>query len=356
MKKKGKRNFLINNDGNRKNILFDIGHPAHVHLFKNFIIYLKKEGHNVVVASREKDVANILLKHYGIDFISISKCGKGLVQMFGELLKRDYMVFRFHKRFKFDLAFGTSVSIAHLSALSKAKSFIFEEDDDAVVPLFSKITYPFATGIIVPNCLKYKRWKKKRIVHNSYHELAYLHPKNFKPDVKVLKKYNLRPHEYILVRKSALKAHHDYNVKGLKGEIWDKIYKIIRDYKIINIIENKNNSGVAPWEVHDMMSFAKMVISDSQTMIAEAAVLGVPSIRYNSFVGRISYLEELEKKYHLTFGFRPGEEESVERKVKELLNNKKLYEVFYNNKNRMLKDKLDLNKWMIELFSSIQDK
>ena len=36
--------------------------------------------------------------------------------------------------------------------------------------------------------------------------------------------------------------------------------------------------------------FAELLIADSQTMSAEAAVLGTPYIRYNDFIGKISYL------------------------------------------------------------------
>ena len=51
-----------------------------------------------------------------------------------------------------------------------------------------------------------------------------------------------------------------------------------------------------------MMAFASLYIGDSQTMAAEAGVLGVPFVRFNDFVGRIGYLRELEDIYHLGFG------------------------------------------------------
>ena len=48
------------------------------------------------------------------------------------------------------------------------------------------------------------------------------------------------------------------------------------------------------------MAFASLYIGDSQTMAAEAGVLGVPFVRFNDFVGRIGYLRELEgTPYHL---------------------------------------------------------
>jgi predicted glycosyltransferase len=47
-----------------------------------------------------------------------------------------------------------------------------------------------------------------------------------------------------------------------------------------------------------------MYIGDSQTMTAEAAVLGTPAIRFNDFVGELSYLEELEYTFDLTYGIK----------------------------------------------------
>ena len=50
------------------------------------------------------------------------------------------------------------------------------------------------------------------------------------------------------------------------------------------------------------MVFASLYIGDSQTMSAEAGVLGVPFVRFNDFVGRIGYLRELEDTYELGYG------------------------------------------------------
>ena len=54
--------------------------------------------------------------------------------------------------------------------------------------------------------------------------------------------------------------------------------------------------------MHHVMAFASLYIGDSQTMAAEAGVLGVPFVRFNDFVGRIGYLRELEDTYHLGYG------------------------------------------------------
>ena len=75
---------------------------------------------------------------------------------------------------------------------------------------------------------------------------------------------------------------------------------------------------ISPEKIHHLLYFATMFVGDSQTMTSEAAVLGTPAIRCNSFVGRISYLEEEEHKYGLTFGFTPDKFDNLIIKIKEL--------------------------------------
>ena len=51
---------------------------------------------------------------------------------------------------------------------------------------------------------------------------------------------------------------------------------------------------INPLDMHHVMAFASLYIGDSQTMAAEAGVVGTPFVRLNDFVGRLSYLHELE--------------------------------------------------------------
>jgi len=335
------------------NILIDIGHPAHVHLFKNLIHHLKGKNHHVVVVSRDKDVTLNLLRYYKIESIVLSKVGTNPLKMLGELTLRDLKVFKLHRKHGFDIALGTSYSIAHLSALSRMKSFVFEEDDDHIVPLFSALTYPFATGVVIPACLKYKKWSKKRILHNSYHELAYLHPDVFTPDKKIPQKYGLHPFSYILARFSALKAHHDINKKGLTGNTWERILHVLKDFPVVSTREGELTNKIAPWDMHHILAFSKMLLSDSQSMTMEAANLGVPSLRYSSFAGRISCLEELEHRYRLTFGFKPGEEDHMIQKIKNLLKHENLEEKWQDRRKTMLQEKDNFFKWQVKFFNSL---
>lgn len=332
-------------------ILFDMGHPAHVHLFKNFIKYLEENKHTVKVVIRERELVGKLLEHYQIPYTVISKAKSGRFNMIHELISRDLKMISLNNVNRFDAAFGVSVSIAHLSAISRVKSYCFGDDDDAVVPFYAYLAYPFATKIINPKGTKFCRWKKKRVLYDSYQKLAYLHPDNFKPNIETLSKYGLKPYEYAVVRNSALAAHHDSGTKGIGNNLWAEIKTVLSQYKIVSSVENKINQ-IEPWDMHDVLFFTKLLLTDSQSMSVEASVLGVPNIRFNSFVGKISCLEELEIKYKLTLGFKPGQEIEFKKKINELLNTENLNDIWKERAKKMLYDKIDFNKWMVDYFES----
>ena len=334
------------------NILFDLGHPAHFHLFKNFIRYLKKNKHNIIITTRTKDVIHELLRREGLEYSNLSSPKTNLPGMLAELLIRDLKLFKLHLKYKFDCMFGSSINITHLSSVTKAKSFFFAEDDDDIVPLSRKAMSGSVTKIINPENIRITKWHNKRVYHNSYHELAYLHPNNFIPNPDILNKYNLQEKKYITLRLSALKAHHDAGAKGISEELYVKIKDLLKDYTIIESKENSKTYKIEPWDMHHIMYYSKMIICDSQTMAAEAMVLGVPSIRINTFVGRISYLEELENNYNLGSGFLPNQlnEKEIISTIQKLISDSNTENLWNLKKQKMLSEKCDLNQWMIEYF------
>lgn len=68
-------------------VLIDIGHPAHVHYFRNFIHEVTKNGYKIIVVARDKEVSQELLKAYNIEYISR---GKGAKSRLGKFL---YMIY-----------------------------------------------------------------------------------------------------------------------------------------------------------------------------------------------------------------------------------------------------------------------
>ena len=340
------------------NILIDIAHPAHVHLTKYTYFDLKKKGHKVYVTVKEIPSAIALLEKYNIPYIHLggkkdSLLGKALLQVLYNM-KIWWLVVKK----KIHVGFGTSITLPHISKISGLHSIVIDDDDDEVEPLFVKYGHPFADVVLSPACAI--RATKKMLPYAGYHELAYLHPNRFTPDPRVLEEIGLIKGEtYFVLRFNAFKAHHDVGVKGLSIEHKRKLIALLETKGKVFITTERNIDDefrkyqllLSPEKVHSLIYYATMLIGDSQTMTSEAAVLGTPAIRCNTFVGRISYLEEEEHQYNLTYGFLPTNTDAMFKKIEELLAIPNLKAVWQERRQDMLKDKIDVTAfyvWFIE--------
>lgn len=330
-------------------LLIDIGHPAHVHLFRNLYKDLRKDGHFIIVTTKDIPIAKKLLGLYNIPYVNLGKKADGLLGKFFDLINFGYKILRLVHKHKIDIAIGTSINIAHVSRLSRIKSFVFDDDDSVVQPLMKKYGHPFADYIVSPDVLDFERGAPNHITYPAYHELAYLHPRVFTPDIQVIKDLGLKEDEkYFILRFNAFKAHHDIGVSGLSIDQKRRLIDILSKEGRVFITSERNldeeflkyQLAVSPEKMHSFIYFAHMLIGDSQTMTSEAAVLGTPSLRCNSFAGRISYLEQQEKKYDLTYAFLPTEYDSLEAKLMELLAMVDLKKVFAERRTKMLTEKI----------------
>ncbi len=340
------------------NILIDIVHPAHVHLTRNLYFELVKKGHHVWVTVKDIPVAQQLLQNYGIPFISLGTKRDALWQKELEQIKYNWQIWRFVRKHKIDIGIGSSVTIAHVSRLSKMKSIILDDDDDEVEPLFVKYAHPFADTILSPNVMK--RAAKQTIYYDGGHELAYLHPKRFTPDPSVLQELGIAEDEkYFILRFNAFKAHHDVGVEGLSIDNKRRLIQMLSQHGRVFITTERNideefrqyQLSVPPEKIHSLMYYATMLVGDSQTMTSEAAVLGTPAIRSNTFVGRISYIEEEEHRYGLTYGFLPSQSEAMFDKIEELLAMPDVKQEWQQRRARMLAEKIDVTAfftWFVE--------
>ncbi len=343
------------------NFLVDIGHPAHVHLFRNLYKELKQSGHEVIISVKSIPIAHKLLDLYGIPFYDIGAKSDGLLGKFSDQFRFGAAIWRLCRKHRIDIALGSSISIAHVSRLSPVKSFVFDDDDSAVQPLMARFGHPFADHVISPNVLDFERKKPHQLTYPGYHELAYLHPNRFKPDPSVLEEAGLKPGEpFFLMRFNAFKAHHDVGVSGLSIEQkrW-LVQRLAKEGKVIITTERHIDDEFLPYQIkvspekaHSLLYYANMLIGDSQTMTSEAAVLGTPSLRCNSFAGRISYLEEEEKKYELTYAFLPSQFEALQLKLEELLSRSNLKGEWAERRRRLLEDKIDVTAFMVWLLEN----
>ena len=107
---------------------------------------------------------------------------------------------------------------------------------------------------------------------------------------------------YIVIRLSSLEAHHDINAKGISNSTLITIINKLKDrYKIFISSEKRLSPqfeayrmDISPICIHHIIAYSTLVIADSQTMIAEAGVLGVRNLRVSTFKNKIGYLDALE--------------------------------------------------------------
>lgn len=337
-----------------------LGHPAHFHVFKNFAVLMDKKGHSVHFVIKQKDILESLLQHAGFSYSVIREKERSNSTKFGlmlSLLKMDVNMFKYLTKNKPDILIGTYINL--LIRLKKTVLIAVNEDDASVVPLYASMAYPGAGAILNPTFCNSGKWDKKAVKYNSYQKMAYLHPNQFTPDANIVKKYFPTDTPYFLLRFAKLNAHHDSGVAGINTKIAQQLIDILTPYGNIYITSErglepqfeKYRLNINPLDIHHVMAFAKLYIGDSQSMAVEAAMLGTPSIRFNSFAGKIGVLEELEHVYHLTYGINAAEPEKLYEKINELLAIDNLEEEFQARRQKMLKDKIDLTAffaWFVE--------
>jgi predicted glycosyltransferase len=234
------------------------------------------------------------------------------------------------------------------------------QDDDVTAVPESALLHYFTRHILTQAYSDMGKNAHKKIPMYSFKELGYLYPSRFKPDYSVVERFNPTKEDYFILRLVSLKSTHDTGKSGLNDDDVKRLIEMLKKHGKVFITSErelpadfeKYRISLPVHEISHALNYAKLLIADSQTMSAEAGVLGTPYIRFNDFVGKISYLEDLEQNYELGFGIRTENKEKLFEKVEELLNLKDIDTIWQQKRVRMLADKVDLTEYMIWLFEN----
>jgi uncharacterized protein len=335
-------------------ILIDLGHPAHIHYFRNFIKIMQSKGHEFNIVSRDKEVLQILLLNYNIEF---TNRGRGKKTLFGKIFYifyADFIIYKTAKKFKPDLFLSfASTYLAHVSRLYGKPHIVL---DDTEHSKFELMMYPPFSDVILNPSVFWKKFSQKQLFFESYMELFYLHPKYFTPDISILNSYGISSDQiFFLFRFVSWNASHDIGQKGLSAHSKVKLIKTLKRYGRVLISSERQlpeelksyHLDIKPEHLHHFLAFATLAISEGSTTASECAVLGTPNIYINTLV--VSNCKEQEEKYGLCFHLT--NENDVLEKVFDLINNKNLYHEFRTRRERLLKDKIDgtaFLTWFIE--------
>jgi predicted glycosyltransferase len=342
-------------------LLFDILHPAHVHVFRNVVRELTARGHEVRITLREKECARDLLDEYGFEYQVLSKkqTGAGLLV---EFVQRGIELWQSVERFKPHFLagiMGPSIStvgrLRRVLGRDRARVVVFY--DTEIAKLTNAFAYPLADYVVTPDCYQAKV-HGRHVRYAGYHELAYLHPKRFSPDLEVVRAEGIVP-PYSVVRFVSYEASHDIGTHGLSLEKKIELVRALAEHGRVLISSESPLPGalephrvrIAAHNMHHVLAFARMMVGESATMASECAVLGVPAV-YISPLGR-GYTDEQESRYGLVHNFTGAKfNDDVVGAVRRLASDPEALEKSRASRERMLGDKVDVTAWMLDFFEA----
>lgn len=336
-------------------IFIDIGHPAHVHYFKNFINLMEKNGHEFLIVARDKEITQQLLQSINIKYISRGKGGENIFEKIIYALKADFILYRLAKKFKphFFLSFG-SPYCAHISKLSGIKHIAVTDTEHAKLIILAFA--PFTDIILTPAFYK-KNFGGKQMRFNSFMELSYLIPKYFNPDIQVINNIQggeLKP--YAILRFISWNASHDVGSKGLSSSDKMELIKILEKKYIIYISSEsdlpiefeKYKLIIPPDKLHDLLAFASIYVGEGGTTASECAALGIPNVLINPLAKVVGAHIALKEKYKLQYFF----DSFIDAKetIIEIMSNDAIASDFKKNRKLMLDNTIDFTEFLISLF------
>lgn len=338
------------------NLLFDIGHPGQVHLFRHAIGILKERGHNITVTVKDLPAARQLLDAYGIEWIPLGKKYDSIMLKGLSQARYNFRLLKIARKKKIDIAIGSSITIAHASLLHRMKSILLDDDDADAVRLFSMFAHPFADTVLSPAALAHQRTHRRDIVYAGTHELFYLHPGRFTPDPAVPGNAGIdisKP--FFIARFVSGKAYHDRGERWITMEQKLRIIRLLEQYGRVYITtERAIEPELEPWQlkvapelIHHLLWYATLFVGDSQTMTSEAAILGTPALKCNSFAHKLSVPNMLEGEYDLCYAFQPDEFELMVKKTEELLSLPDLKKIWAVKRNRFISEMIDPTDFLV---------
>jgi predicted glycosyltransferase len=333
------------------NILIDVGHPAHVHLFRNAARDWQAQGHHILFSALDREMILYLLQTYGLPHRVTYQRRKGKLALLVELVLRTLATYRIARQFRADLFVSIGNPTVGLPARLMGKPYLALTDTEHAteqIMLFK----PLATIIATPSVFN-RDLGPKQIRYPGFHELAYLHPDEFTPDPTVLTPLSLAPGDrFFVVRFVAWGASHDIGQSGFNlQEKRDLLRELSHHGRVLLSVEGAVDPEFEPFVthfspdiIHHLLAYATLYIGEGGTMVTEAALLGTPALLVNTLTAGNWF--DLRDQYGLLY-FYPDGRAALEKAL-ELLKTPNLKEEWAQRRARMLADKINPTPWLVD--------
>ena len=293
--------------------IFELNHPKHYYQFKYIMQALGAKGHEVKVLARDKDVLLQVLQTEGVEYEIFGLHRKSLAAKVFATPQLILNYLRIASHWKPDVIVSKASFYGCLVAkLCGAKSVIFP--DSEVVKVTNRYVVPLADKVVTPATFGLD-YGAKHVRIKGVFEDCYLAPSVFQPEPQIgteLSDNGKKP--YAVLRFVGWYANHDVKNSGFSLDEKKLLLATIEPYMRVYISSEKPlpheleqyRLPTPANKIHSVLAYADLYLGDSQTMATEAALLGAPAIRSNSFVGPndMTNFKVLEEKYGLLRNIR----------------------------------------------------
>ena len=330
-------------------IMILIGHPAHVHMFKNFADEMIAHGHQILFVTLDKEFEVELLNKGNYDYVLLGKKRKGMINKIWNILCWIIKTYRIARKFQptIFLSHGSLIA-AFVSKLMHRPHISFEDTYNMEQV---NIYAPYTEVILTSNYSHPLSQHKHNISIPIFNGLLYLHPTRY----KIPKQDELMQNRYVLVRFVAWNASHDIGHSGMVYEDKVNLIKSVSKYAQVYISSESELPSefeqyrlrIAPDKIHDILAHASLVFSEGSTMVEEAAMLGTPSIYINN-KGTL-YTDLLEEKYDLCYTFAENQIAEATGKALSILQrpDAELRSEWQSKRQYMLNDYIDVTAFLV---------
>ncbi|MBR6283947.1 MAG: DUF354 domain-containing protein [Muribaculaceae bacterium] len=268
-------------------IWFDLTNSPHIHFFREMIAELKREGHEVLVTSRDAANTVDLMEMYHIDYHLVGGFyGTKLSHKIMGNIKRVRDLARFVKEQGVDVGISQSSFAAAVAARLAHVPCIYTNDNEHAMG--NKVSFIFANQIFVPEFIPVSKVanlfvsKRKVQQYPGVKEGIYLWRKYLKNQQQDSHKATIyyRPEPYFA-----------QYYKGKTNFFDDALVELKDDYSIVILPRDKQQAAhyqdsrfngitvsTKPLEFDQIANDCMLFIGAGGTMTREMAVIGIPTI------------------------------------------------------------------------------
>jgi len=336
--------------------LFFTNTPAHVHLYKHAAAQLQSAGHTVRVLARDYGCTVPLLEETGLPFELYGKCDTTKFSLVRELPRHYLRMVRATRWFDPDVIFGIGFYAAHAGLLSRTPTLLIHDSEPS--SLDHALSKPFARAIFTPHTFG-KRIGDDHYRFRGFKECAYLHPDVFSTSDEIRERLGVTPEErFAILRFNAFGSHHDVNHTGFTPAQRRRLLDRLADHLTVFVSDESGEMSLEgldarpfdlhPAALHDALAEASLLVADTQTIVTEAALLGTPAVRSNSFVGDgdMGNFVELEREGLV---YNVDEFDEVLAQVDRLLTDETVVETWQTRREEYLEGLVNLTDLIVAL-------